>query len=53
MQVVSNSCSDLHFYILEPLNVVTTYLSKTLSLYLNKLSCLYAEFGLTADREHK
>ena len=53
MQVVSNSCSDLHFYVLEPLNVVTTFLSKTLSLYLNKLSCLYAEFGLTADREQK
>ena len=53
MQVVSNSCSDLHFYVLEPLNVVTTFLSKTLSLYLNKLNCLYAEFGLTADREQK
>ena len=53
MQVESNSCSDLLFYILEPLNLVTTFLSKTLSFYLNELSCLYAEFGLTADREQK
>ena len=53
MQVVSNSCSDLHFYILEPVNVVTTFLSKALRLCVNQLSCLYAEFGLTADREQK
>ena len=37
----------------EPLKVVTTFLSKTKLIYLNKRSCIYTEFSsMAANRNH-